>query len=811
MDTDRNLRFGVLALEAGFIDGPRFVEACQLWSAHRTGSLGDLLVERGWIEAADRDQINHLLDRKPLTARNDATVDLHTPVGEGSCAHQPDTNPRTLVHQSEVPEGTRQTSTVPAATAERRYNPIHMHASGGMGQVWLTRDTWLDRDVALKELRPEVADSSTVVTRFLREARITGQLEHPGIVPVYELSKHADSGQPFYTMRFVRGRTLTDATEAFHARRAEGQVDMLEFVSLLGAFVTVCNTIAYAHSRGIIHRDLKGNNVIVGEFGEVIVLDWGLAKRVHRDDDDGAPSGRSLSALPDQTMAGDLIGTPAYMAPEQANGFVRQIDHRTDIYGLGAMLYEILTGQPPHTGTDTMEVLTRVIQAELIAPRQFWPEVPSGLEAVCLKALARLPVDRYQSASEVGQAVQQWQETQRRQAEDALRRQTEILQSILNSMSEAVMVADRAGRLLLINPAAERLLGIRPTDATMADARGRYELFRCDGVTPCATADIPLARAIAGQVVDDAELIVRSPIRPDGFWVSANARPLKDERGSICGGVVVIRDITERKRIEEELRRSRERFELAVRGSQDGLWDWDLETNVVYFSPRWKAIIGYQDHEIAHHIDEWDRRLHPDERETVLAANHAHIDGETPHYEYEYRLRHKDGSYRWILARGVALRDAHGNAYRMAGSHVDVTERRAAEEALREVEESYRAVQAALPVGILIVDGAGGLRTLNASAERMLGRNGDELRGHAGLEGALREDGTHFPVDEQPIAVTLRTGAALSGAIVGLPRPDGGVRRVSVSTHPLLRRAQTTPYGVVAILEDVSERLTSCS
>jgi PAS domain S-box-containing protein len=143
-------------------------------------------------------------------------------------------------------------------------------------------------------------------------------------------------------------------------------------------------------------------------------------------------------------------------------------------------------------------------------------------------------------------------------------------------------------------------------------------------------------------------------------------------------------EIEQRVRIERELSKSRERFELAVRGSQDGLWDWDLETNEVYYSPRWKSIIGFEDHEIANGLEEWSERLHPDEREQVLAANYAHIAGATPHYEYEFRLRHKDGSYRWILSRGVALRDGQGKAYRMAGSHADLTERKRMEAALRQ-------------------------------------------------------------------------------------------------------------------------------
>src|SRR5262249_31002290 len=135
-------------------------------------------------------------------------------------------------------------------------------------------------------------------------------------------------------------------------------------------------------------------------------------------------------------------------------------------------------------------------------------------------------------------------------------------------------------------------------------------------------------------------------------------------------------EVEQRQRIEEELSRSRERFDLAVRGSQDGLWDWDLDTNEVYYSPRWKSMLGYEDHEIAPRLEEWEQRLHPDERAEVLAANYAHIAGITPHYEREFRLRHKDGSYRWILSRGVALRDGQGRAYRMAGSHADITARK---------------------------------------------------------------------------------------------------------------------------------------
>jgi PAS domain S-box-containing protein len=509
-------------------------------------------------------------------------------------------------------------------------------------------------------------------------------------------------------MRFVRGRTLSAAARAYHVKRAEGGADPLEFVALLTAFAAVCNAIAYAHSRGVLHRDLKGDNIILGDFGEVIVLDWGLAKLVGQQEE--LESERSVS-LPDGardaglTVQGDVVGTPAYMAPEQAEGRLDQIDERTDIFGLGAIFYEILTGQPPFVGSTTLEVIKKAIQRNAAPPRELWPQVPPALEEVCLKAMAKLPDQRYASAVDLAQEVQRWQEVQRRQAEEALRRQTVILRSVLDSMSEGVLVADADGKLILINPAAERMIG-RPLDATLAGTRRANEFYHPDKVTLFEAQDLPSARAIRGEEVNDEEIFVRPVADRAAFWVSANACPLRDEAGASRGGVVVFHDITERKRAEEELLRSRERFELAVRGSQDGLWDWDLRTGDVYFSPRWKSIIGYQDHEIAHRIEEWEQRLHPDERERVLAANVAHAEGTTPHYEYEYRLRHKDGSYRWILARGVALRDATGKAYRMAGSYVDITERKQAEEERERLLVGEREARAQAEAAVRVLEEA---------------------------------------------------------------------------------------------------------
>ena len=302
------------------------------------------------------------------------------------------------------------------ADSEARYVLTDLHAAGGIGRVWLARDRHLDRDVAIKELFPEHAGKATIAARFIREAQLTGQLEHPGVVPVYELDRGAGANQPFYAMKFVRGRTLRSAVDAYHAKRAQGGADSLEFVALLAAFAAVCNTIAYAHSRGVLHRDLKGDNVILGDFGEVIVLDWGLAKIVGQPEtiETDQSSASSIDTQdPGLTIQGDIVGTPAYMAPEQAEGRLDQIDRRTDIYGLGAILYEILTGRPPFTGANTREVLQRVIRGNPAPPRKFSREVPGGLEEICLKALAKDPDQRYASATDLAIEVQCWQERRR--------------------------------------------------------------------------------------------------------------------------------------------------------------------------------------------------------------------------------------------------------------------------------------------------------------------------------------------------------------------------------------------------------------
>jgi serine/threonine-protein kinase len=415
MDTDRNLLFGVLALQAGLIDRDQFAEACTAWAAHKTAPLAEVLTQRGWITPEDRTHLEYLLSRSLARSGGSAAralAEVTTDEARRSLAGLDDDEVRrslaAALPHTQTDHGAHVLISTIAYQPEtrERYTLTRLHAQGGLGRVWLARDADLGRDVALKELRPERTDNPALWARFLEEAKITGQLEHPGIVPVYELARAARDQKPFYTMRFVRGRTLNEAARAYHQERAEGQASALDFQALLNAFISVCQAVAYAHSRGVIHRDLKGQNVVLGDFGEVIVLDWGLAKLVDRPEQTLTPAvSVAHDAERGETVSGQALGTPAYMSPEQAEGLWGAVDRCSDVYGLGAILYEILTGHPPFDGDDTADVLRRVVHEAPTRPRSANPQAPAALEAVCLKALAKKPADRYASAKQLADEV----------------------------------------------------------------------------------------------------------------------------------------------------------------------------------------------------------------------------------------------------------------------------------------------------------------------------------------------------------------------------------------------------------------------
>jgi serine/threonine protein kinase len=237
-----------------------------------------------------------------------------------------------------------------AERSRTRFQILRPYARGGRGEVFIARDTELNRNVALKEIQRRYASDSETRDRFRREAEITGQLEHPGVVPVYGLGAHED-GRPYYAMRLIQGDNLKRAIQDYHRSPIPPSEKMLSFRNLLKRFVDVCNAMDYAHSRGVIHRDLKPENVMIGHFGETLVVDWGLARIIGQANHSASSN---LSAVPEpiqsndsaKTMDGTIMGTPPYMSPEQALGN-GELDQSTDIYSMGAILHEILTSKPP--------------------------------------------------------------------------------------------------------------------------------------------------------------------------------------------------------------------------------------------------------------------------------------------------------------------------------------------------------------------------------------------------------------------------------------------------------------------------------
>lgn len=296
-----------------------------------------------------------------------------------------------------------------------RYTFVGEHGKGGMGRVLLVHDEHLDRDIALKELLPDLGDgdgatptpvrhSKEMAARFLREAKITGKLEHPSITPVHELGRRAD-GTLYYTMKLVKGRTLSEAI------KDAGSLDAR--LKLLPHFVDLCQAIAYAHSRGVIHRDIKPSNVMVGDYGETVIIDWGLAKVKGKEDGQSDPAQETLLAMKSapkassgiETEYGRALGTPAYMPPEQAKGHLDLVDERSDVYSLGAVLYEILTGQAPFEGRSVQEVLNSVLHKAPQSIRLLERKAPKELIGTCERAMRKDHGERCQSAAELATIV----------------------------------------------------------------------------------------------------------------------------------------------------------------------------------------------------------------------------------------------------------------------------------------------------------------------------------------------------------------------------------------------------------------------
>jgi tRNA A-37 threonylcarbamoyl transferase component Bud32 len=353
----------------------------------------------------------------------------------------------------------------PAAAGAGRYEARRALGKGAMGEVRLCRDTRIGRDVAMKVIAVKYQTSAQARARFVREARVQGQLEHPAIVPVYDLGVD-EGGAAFFTMKCLRGQTLAEILRALAAGDAE-MARQFTRRRLLGAFSAACLAVDFAHSRGVLHRDLKPANVMLGDFGEVYVLDWGIAKISE------APASMRLPALNEaeeeevHTAAGRILGTFGYMAPEQARGRGTEVDIRSDVYALGAILFEILALQPLHAKDVWRAMLMATVSGTDARPSARAPalDVPPELDAICVRATRNEPAERFASARALQEAVERFLEGDR---DVEIRRQmasahTRAAEAAAARASSGGAAAEEAMRTALHE--VGRALALEPTNA----------------------------------------------------------------------------------------------------------------------------------------------------------------------------------------------------------------------------------------------------------------------------------------------------------------------------------------------------------
>lgn len=296
----------------------------------------------------------------------------------------------------------------PPVTLANRLTNLRFHARGGLGEVFRAHDESLRRDIAVKFIRPQRAGEPNSRERFLMEGEITGRLDHPGVVPVYGLGESFD-GRAFLAMRFIDGKTFRTVIDDYHAGRSTNPGERRrELNRLLHHLVAACNVVAYAHSRGILHRDIKPDNIMIGRFNETLVVDWGLAVPVERDERAKASGEQTIhvSSGSGDSRSQPASGTIGYFSPEALDGHRVSCNGRSDVYSLGGTLYYLLTGRRSVSGGVTPETLSMIRTGSFPSPRSVDRQVPRPLDAVCLKAMAVNPAERYASPLELAADIE---------------------------------------------------------------------------------------------------------------------------------------------------------------------------------------------------------------------------------------------------------------------------------------------------------------------------------------------------------------------------------------------------------------------
>lgn len=419
-----DLAFAVSLLQSGHASMRILANAAKSWTTYGSKTLAEHLLVSGLISNEQR----ALIERKAHKKLNsivagrgkgmESTEQMSQTVRERHWLTQLDPGGKVAKLLGIADSSVLANDEVEDRRLGSRYTLLRKLGQGGLGVVWLARDQNLQRYVAIKEINRGVASDDVAIEHFRREAEITGRLEHPGIVPVYQYGEDEGSGKAFYVMRFLGKRTLQDAIAEYHERREVGNDDPMLLHRLLTALINVCNSVGHAHSRKVIHRDLKPDNVALDEFGQVTLLDWGLAMINEASgmyEVNGRTEPGDLHSV-GSTQVGRVLGTPLYMAPEQAAGRLDEVDELTDVYALGGMLYAILTGVAPHqasmekvdSSSNLSDIMSEIVSGTVVPPRDVLPSVPPELNAVCMKALSNKRYLRYESAAELEEEIQRF-------------------------------------------------------------------------------------------------------------------------------------------------------------------------------------------------------------------------------------------------------------------------------------------------------------------------------------------------------------------------------------------------------------------
>ena len=436
----RDLRFGQMAFALGFIELPALCEAMvELGRQNPAGGLPELLEQGGQLAADQAAAVQHALAGEPP---GNLLTDNHYELGQEL-------------------------------------------ARGAFGRILRARDRHIGRQVAIKALLPEFRDRPDAISRFILEARVAGQLTHPNTVPVYELG--AMDGVLYYAMKEVHGETLADAVELLRSGKGESTYPLAR---LVGYLRQVCQAVVYAHDQGVIHRDIKPHNVMIGSYGEVFLLDWGSAKLIGSEDEEEVSTDLDADLLGTtaasvMTRAGKVKGTPAYMAPEQALAESDRIGPSVDVYALGAVLYELLCLQPPFSGNDIDQVLENVVGTTPLPPRSRAPlrSIPVELEEAAMSCLRKDPDDRPESARRLieildefllGTRRQEEAEASLKDAETALERYEDLVVQVAQAERETLQA--RAGEAPW-TPVEEKRGGWKSQRKRVELSRAREEAF----------------------------------------------------------------------------------------------------------------------------------------------------------------------------------------------------------------------------------------------------------------------------------------------------------------------------------------------